>query len=119
MRAEPEEAQLSGLGDMLRDAREARGISLAEAKRETKIRAKYITALEDDKLAALPGPVYARGFLRNYAQYLGLDPQQAVELFDEQSQPTRNKIKARRGERTVDKRGAGAEKISIHPLSPE
>ena len=81
MRAEPEEAQLSGLGDMLRDAREARGISLVEAERETKIRQKYLAALEDDDIAALPGPLYARGFLRSYAGYLGLDPGQLMPFF--------------------------------------
>ena len=64
---------MAALGDMLREAREAMGVSLAEAERETKIRAKYLAALEDDNLGNLPGAVYARGFLHNYAQYLGLD----------------------------------------------
>src|SRR3954447_21839587 len=95
--------ELTQLGDMLRDAREVRGLSLAEVERDTKIRAKYITALEDNKLGDLPGPVYARGFLRNYASYLGLDPQQVIDLFEEERQPTRNKIKAARGERKPEK----------------
>jgi cytoskeleton protein RodZ len=108
------------LGEMLRDAREARGISLADAERETKIRQKYISALEDDKLASLPSPVHARGFLRNYAAYLGIDPNEATELFEEQSQPTRTKIRAARGEPVVrSKERIDTEKISIQPLSPE
>jgi cytoskeletal protein RodZ len=49
--------ELSELGDTLRDAREVRGLSLAEVERDTKIRAKYIAAFEDNKLADLPGPV--------------------------------------------------------------
>jgi transcriptional regulator with XRE-family HTH domain len=109
---------LGALGEMLRDAREARGASLAEAERDTKIRAKYLAALENDNPAGLPGPVYVRGFLRNYAHYLGIDPDQAVELFEEQSQPTREKIRVARGERPPEKRRPDMEKISIHPLSP-
>jgi cytoskeleton protein RodZ len=107
------------LGDTLRDARQARGISLETAERETKIRAKYISALEDDNLAGLPGPVYARGFLRNYAAYLGLDPDAAVDMFDNQSQPTRNKIRAARGEPVPRSKTRGGDKINIQPLSPE
>ena len=104
---------------MLRDAREVRALSLAEVERDTKIRAKYIAAFEDNKLADLPGPVYARGFLRNYASYLGLDPQQVIDLFEEERQPTRTKIKAARTGRPPEKRPDKLEKISIHPLSPE
>jgi cytoskeletal protein RodZ len=107
------------LGDTLRDARQARGISLETAERETKIRAKYISALEDDNLAGLPGPVYARGFLRNYAAYLGLDPDDAIDMFDSQSQPTRNKIRAARGEPVPRSKTRGSDKINIQPLSPE
>jgi cytoskeletal protein RodZ len=113
---------LATLGEILREARESRGISLVEAERDTKIRQKYIAALEDDNLAVLPGPVYARGFLRNYASYLGLNPQEVIRLFDEQSQPTRNKIRAARGQPVKSTGGEavlGAEKISIQPLSPE
>src|SRR4051812_42703676 len=105
---------------MLRSAREARGISLTEAERETKIRQKYITALEDDNHALLPGPTYARGFLRNYAAYLELDANELIHLYDEQSQPTRDKIKAARGEPAA-KPGVRkeSEKINIQPLSTE
>ena len=109
---------MASLGDMLRAAREERGISLAEAERETKIRLKYLSAMEDDNPALMPGPTYARGFLRNYAAYLGLDPNEAVELFEEQSQPTRDKLKAARGHAPVRTAANPAtEKNSIQPLS--
>ena len=61
------------VGDRLRDAREAKGVDLFRVERDTKIRSKYLAALEDGEFADLPGDVYARGFLRNYASYLGLD----------------------------------------------
>jgi transcriptional regulator with XRE-family HTH domain len=66
------------LGERLVAAREARGIDLLRAERETKIRRTYLAALERGDYAALPGAVYVRGFLRNYATYLGLDPEEAV-----------------------------------------
>src|SRR4051812_41616584 len=101
---------LADLGDLLRQARQAKGVSLAEAERDTKIRSKYLAALEDDTPSALPGPVYARGFLRNYAGYLGVDPDEAVDLFEKQNQPTRTKLKAARGETTAKPANAGIEK---------
>ena len=66
------------LGERLVAAREARGIDLLRAERETKIRRTYLAALERGDYAALPGAVYVRGFLRNYAAYLGLDPEETI-----------------------------------------
>ena len=69
----------STVGDRLRDAREARGVDLFRVERDTKIRHKFLAALEDGDFADLPGDVYARGFLRNYASYLGLDADEIEE----------------------------------------
>ena len=55
-------------------ARERKGVDLYRAERDTKIRARYLGALERGDYKALPGAVYTKGFLRNYALYLGLDP---------------------------------------------
>jgi transcriptional regulator with XRE-family HTH domain len=111
---------LTTVGEILRSAREAKGLSLIDAERGTKIRQKYLAALEDDNIAALPGPTYARGFIRNYASYLELDTTSVIELYDEQRLPTREKMRAARGEPAA-KAGArpDAEKISIQPLSNE
>jgi cytoskeleton protein RodZ len=114
------EKVLSTVGEMLRSAREARGISLVDAERETKIRQKYISAMEDDNPAGMPGATYARGFLRNYAAYLDLDVAGIVALYDEQSQPTRERVRAARGEPTTRSGARGdTDKISIQPLSSE
>ena len=67
------------VGERLRDAREVRGLDLYRVERDTKIRHKYLVALEAGDYADLPGDVYARGFLRNYATYLGLDPDEVIE----------------------------------------
>lgn len=62
------------LPERLYAARERKGVDLYRAERDTKIRARYLGALERGDYRELPGAVYTRGFLRNYALYLGLDP---------------------------------------------
>jgi cytoskeletal protein RodZ len=69
------------LGETLRQARLDKGVSLADAARETRIRRSYLEALEAEDTAALPPAVYARGFLKTYAEYLGLNPQSMVDLY--------------------------------------
>ena len=69
------------LGDRLVAAREAKGVDLLRAERETKIRRPYLAAMESGAWDELPAPVYARGFLRNYAIYLGLDPDEALAAW--------------------------------------
>src|SRR5438067_6184658 len=69
------------LGETLRQARLDKGVSLADAARETRIRRGYLEALEAEDAAALPPTVYARGFLRTYADYLGLNAQAMVDLY--------------------------------------
>jgi hypothetical protein len=78
------------LGEMLQVARERKGTDLHRAERDTKIRLRHLVALENDDYEALPGNVYARGFLRNYALYLGLDPDEMlVKWHREQDQRRR------------------------------
>jgi len=72
------------IGEALRRAREEKGITLREAEEATKIRLKYLDALEREEFTQLPGRVYAIGFLRNYARYLGLDWQELVEKLKKQ-----------------------------------
>lgn len=71
------------LGDLLREAREAKGISLQQVEKITNIRVKLLQALEQEAYEELPAPVFVKGFLRNYARALGLDPEQAVALYKE------------------------------------
>lgn len=69
------------LGEILLMARQSRGVELERAARDTKIRARYLAALEAGDFRELPGTVYTKGFLRNYAQYLGLDPDVIVAHY--------------------------------------
>ena len=65
-------------GKALRRVREARGISVAEIVSETNIRSWYIESVEAERYDALPAPIYLKGFLKQVAQYLGLDPERVI-----------------------------------------
>src|SRR5688572_6471923 len=67
-----------GLPERLLAARERKGVDLYRAERDTKIRVRYLAALERGDYRELPGAVYTKGFLRNYALYLGLDPDEVL-----------------------------------------
>ena len=72
---------LFGIGERLRNAREAKGLTLAVAETLTRIRATYLAALEEEQFDRLPGAAYARGYLRTYALALGLDPDDLMEAY--------------------------------------
>ena len=77
----PEGTQEPAIGESLAEARESRGLDLRDVEAETKIRLKYLRALEDGDWDVLPGPAYAVGFLRTYAELVGLDANRlAAEL---------------------------------------
>jgi cytoskeletal protein RodZ len=70
------------IGNSLREARVRRGVDFAQAELATKIRGKYLRALEEDNFELLPAETYVKGFLRTYAEYLGLDGQLYVDEFN-------------------------------------
>jgi len=69
------------LGQILQEAREAKGVTLEQVESATHMRAKFLQALEEGHPEAFPTPLQMRGFLRNYALYLGLDPQPLLERY--------------------------------------
>lgn len=69
------------IGATLREARERRQLTWEQVEAETKIRAKYLRALEDEEFDSLPSGTYVRGFLRAYASYLGLDGRLFVDEY--------------------------------------
>lgn len=73
------------IGEQLRNARLAKGLTLQDAEEATKIRSKYLEALENEQFDALPGKVYVIAFIRNYARYLGLDDNDLVQQYKEYS----------------------------------
>src|ERR671925_2043573 len=70
------------IGSSLREARLRQSLDFPEVEQATKIRGKYLRALEDEQFDVLPAQTYVKGFLRNYAEYLGLDGQLYVDEFN-------------------------------------
>lgn len=68
-------------GTWLRSQREHRDVSLREIADETRISIRYLQALEEDRFDILPAPVFARGFLREYARFVGLDADEVVTFY--------------------------------------
>lgn len=76
---------LATLGERLKRAREKAGISLRDVSKYTNIAAKYLEALEKDQYKSLPGAIYVKNFLRIYADFLGLDGQALLKIYEVKS----------------------------------
>ncbi|HEX3031160.1 MAG TPA: helix-turn-helix domain-containing protein, partial [Bacillota bacterium] len=68
-------------GEQLRSTRESKGLTLQQVEEETNMRWKYIEALEEENFDVIPGKAYVKGFLRNYAAFLELDPEEILEQY--------------------------------------
>jgi cytoskeletal protein RodZ len=100
------------IGTSLREARLRQGLDLADVERATKIRPKYLGALEHEQFELLPAQTYVKGFLRTYAEFLGLDGQLYVDEYnsrystgedpDVPIRPRRSQAGARRNRRWVE-----------------
>jgi transcriptional regulator with XRE-family HTH domain len=77
---------MADLGERLRIAREEKGLSLQEVAEKTKIPLNYLEALENEGFEAFTSVLHARGFLRNYASYLGLDPDEVSDQYNRERQ---------------------------------
>jgi cytoskeletal protein RodZ len=90
------------IGDTLRERRIGEKIDVQQVEDATKIRAKYLRALENEEFDLLPGPAYVKSFLRTYADHLGLDGRHLVDVYRrdyEQVDPHDQPIFAGRGGR--------------------
>jgi cytoskeletal protein RodZ len=112
------------IGNSLRAARERQGLGYPDIELATKIRAKYVRALEDEAFDSLPGDAYIRGFLRSYADYLGLDGEVYVDEYasrfitswrDDVPPPPRRRRLAR--DRTVERRAVVLALVGIAVLT--
>jgi cytoskeletal protein RodZ len=70
------------IGDSLREARTRRGLSSADVQKGIRIRERYLTALEEERWELLPGEAYTKGFLRTYAEFLGLDGNLYIDEYN-------------------------------------
>lgn len=87
------DAQENGakIGPVLEQARRERGLSLGEVEQATKIRKRYLQGLERDDYGALPDAIYAQGFLKTYANYLGLDGEELSRELKNRRKPRRER----------------------------
>jgi cytoskeletal protein RodZ len=100
------------IGYSLREARERQRLGYPEIELATKIRAKYIRALEEEDFDAIPGDAYTRGFLRTYAEYLGLDGDVYVDEYAsrfltswrDELPPRRERHRIRTRQRPIERR---------------
>jgi len=97
------------IGNSLREARLRRAIDFVQAEGATKIRGKYLRALEDEQFELLPSQTYVKGFLRTYAEYLGLDGQLYVDEYnsrfvvgEEDYRPRRSSVRPQRRNRRIE-----------------
>ncbi len=90
----------NGVGPILREARNRRKVDLSTVEAATRIRVRFLRAIENEEWDVLPGGVYTRGFIRTYAAYLGLDGERLADDF-------------RREVEGADGRGPGAEPTSV------
>jgi hypothetical protein len=72
---------MANIGSTLREARMRAGIDITEVESRTKIRAKYLRAIENEEWDLLPGPVYVKSFLRTYGDFLGLDSRALIDEY--------------------------------------
>lgn len=77
------------VGEILRGAREGKKLTLEGVEAVTKIRKKYLVAIEENDWQKLPSLTYTKGFIKNYAEFLGLDPEFVLPVFRRQSEPDR------------------------------
>jgi transcriptional regulator with XRE-family HTH domain len=84
----PPKEMLMGVGRRLRQAREARGLSMAEVAASTKIPVRQLASLEAEEYDALPGGIFVRGHIRAAAKAVGLDPADVTEHYQEEMRPS-------------------------------
>jgi hypothetical protein len=114
---------MADIGSSLREARMRERIDISEVEAQTKIRAKYLRAIENEEWDLLPGPIYAKSFLRTYSDYLGLDSRMLLDEFKRRYEhPSEHEIRpmgrvaARDRGRERDRRPGGVRAPSWAPI---
>ena len=104
------------VGSKLRETREAKNLTLKDVEQATNIRRKYLEALEAGEYEVLPGEVYVKGFIRNYSECLGLNPEELLALYKNENSPLKleEQIDNSRSEIKEKKQNEGSFKAKIH-----
>ena len=107
------------IGSSLREARLRQNLDFPELEERTKIRPKYLRALEDERFDILPAPTYVRGFLRSYAESLGLDGQPFVDEYNSRFTVGEDEapVRARRVPPPRSSRGPRESRVAVAALA--
>ncbi len=104
------------VGSKLRETRETKNLTLKDVEQATNIRKKYLDALESGEYRILPGEVYVKGFIRNYSEYLGLDPEEILLAYkcEETEEQLPETIENSKPKQAVNTKNVGSFKEKIH-----
>jgi cytoskeleton protein RodZ len=105
---------MSNLGASLRRARESAGLSLEKIAGETRISTRFLAAIENEDFHLLPGGVFNRGFIRSYAERVGLDPEQALADYDKISIAVEEPVEVLRN---VERASMRKSERSLYPIA--
>src|SRR5258707_12457590 len=108
-------SELASFGEELRREREIRGISLKEIADATKISKRFLEAIERNDHRTLPAPVFTRGFIREYARYLGLNADEIVNRYNFAAAGDDRIEKSPHLERLVPDRSVESERKPVNP----
>lgn len=93
------------VGQILKDARVAKGLTLEQIERETKIRKRFLVGIEADDFREMPSQAYAKGFVKNYSEYLGLNSRNIMAFFRRQTQEvSKNSLLPKKDDDNLDKK---------------
>jgi cytoskeleton protein RodZ len=104
---------MSTLGIRLRELREAKGVSLDDIARSTRVGRRHLEALETDTWAELPAPVFVKGFIRAYCDFLDASPNEPLRLYQEASGEPVKALRVQHATRAVPSRRAGPLVVSV------
>jgi len=104
---------MSTLGIRLRELREAKGVSLDDIARSTRVGRRHLEALETDTWAELPAPVFVKGFIRAYCDFLDASPDEPLRLYQEASGEPVKALRVQHATRAVPSRRAGPLVVSL------
>jgi cytoskeleton protein RodZ len=105
-----------GVGTILREARNRRRLELSEVEAATRIRFRYLRAIEDEEWDVLPGGFYTRGFVRTYASFLGLDGDRLVDDYRESVEPWHRSAEAPQSQTASGGPSGGSRSVALAAL---
>ena len=110
---------MTELGTILKEAREARGLSLDELQSITKIQKRYLLGIEEGNYSMMPGKFYVRAFIKQYAEAVGLEPDELFEQYKSEIPATYNEELPEHLSRVQTRKGISPDTSKIFDILPD